>query len=301
MNTYSDPNANVYDLREYIQNNTQYRLLSHSQATNEPHSHRFLELAYVLDGEGNHVLNGTQSWLKPGDYVIIDYNSIHHYVCERDEHFFLIDCLFVPEFIDRSLAGCNSFKNIVSSYQIGINFDLLSFNPTEYVFHDDKGHIHQLLNIMIEEYNNPRVGSADIAKQCLSQILLMTLREIAVSSSEQTSNLVQYIMDACKNRYNEKKLLDSICKELHYSKPYVSTKFKKETGKPFKDFLLEIRLDTACKLLHTTNKRVSEIASLVGYNDVAFFISVFKSKINLTPIQFRNAVKAPLSMDAPKN
>lgn len=282
---------NVYKLETFLRTNNLFRLLQHTQTSNEPHSHNFFELAYIIDGECTHVLNGTHTRLHPGDYVIIDFNSVHHYICDNNKPITLIDCLFVPEFIDQSYQNCNSFKNLISSYQIGIDYHLLKFNPNEYTFHDTNGYIKQLLMIMIYEYNNLKIASFDIARHCLSQILLMTLREISDSNINQTSELIRYIFDACQNRYNEKKLLDSICKELHYSKPYISAKFKKELKKNFKDYLVETRIDNACRLLTTTNKKVNEIASLVGYDDVTFFISTFKNKTNLTPTQFRKTVR----------
>ena len=135
----------TYSFENIKRNNNLFRLLKHPQNSNEPHSHNFLELAYLTDGTCTHILNGKSTTLIPGDYVIIDYNSVHCYNCGDSKPFTLIDCIFKPEFIDRSLKDCNSFKNLVSSYQIGIDYSSLSFNPTDYTFHDNNGFIKQLL------------------------------------------------------------------------------------------------------------------------------------------------------------
>lgn len=279
----------LYPYEKYMTNTLTYRIFAHHQITSEPHSHDFLELAYILDGECTHILNGTKSELKKGDYVIIDYNSVHNYICKGDD-IELIDCLFVPKFIDHSLSNCKSFKEIVSSYQIGIDYNALTFTPTEYIFHDNNGFIKQLLTLIDKEYYNPQIGSAHIAKYALSQILILSLRQISTKNSNAPSEIIQYVINACKTRYYEKKLLDTICKEIHYSKPYISTKFKSETNKHFKDYLIEIRINEACRLLSTTNKRISEISSEIGYDDVAFFINTFKARTSLTPAQFRKTV-----------
>lgn len=290
-------NIDFYSHEKYINNQEMYCIMTALHGTNDPHCHDFIELAYVLDGKCTHVLNGTSTTLTKGDYVIIDYNSIHNYIChDEDDYLTLINCLFFPEFLDRSLVNCNSFKNILSSYQLGINFDSLNFNPTEYVFHDTKGFIKQLLRLMLDEFSSQQVCSHEISRNALSQIILLTLREFV--REEQVSDVIQHVIDACKDRYNEKKLLDTLCKEFHYSKPYISTKFKKEIGKSFKDYLIEIRMNTACNLLIGTNKQVSEISSLVGYSDVAFFIATFKEKTQLTPMQFRNNAKSPQTLTA---
>ena len=285
----------TYSFENIKRNNNLFRLLKHPQNSNEPHSHNFLELAYLTDGTCTHILNGKSTTLIPGDYVIIDYNSVHCYNCGDSKPFTLIDCIFKPEFIDRSLKDCNSFKNLVSSYQIGIDYSSLSFNPTDYTFHDNNGFIKQLLMLMIYEHDNKKSGYFDIARYSLSQIFIMTLRELSGMNPNRLSELVKYMIDSCKNRYNEKKLLDSLSRELHYAKPYLSTKFKNEFHKNFKDYLLDIRIDNACRLLTNTNKNVSEVAMLVGYNDVSFFIKTFKLKTNITPEQFRKTSQAPIS------
>lgn len=49
--------------------------------------------------------------VKAGDYFIIDYGSRHSYRECRD--FTLINCLFLPEMIDDTLADCRSFEEVL--------------------------------------------------------------------------------------------------------------------------------------------------------------------------------------------
>lgn len=288
--------TNIYSFEKLRinKNNKLFRMFLHKQVTTESHSHSFLELAYLLDGTCTHILNGKSTTLTPGDYVIIDYNSVHCYICDDNKPITLIDCIFVPGFINRPIKNCNSFKNLVSNYQFGIDCENITFSPTDYTFRDNNGFIKQLLEMMIYEYDNQKTGYLNISGQYLSQIFFLTLRELSGTKENQTSDIIRYVIDSCKKRYSEKKLLDSLCRELHYAKPYLSTKFKNELNINFKDYLSDIRIDNACRLLTGTNKKVNEIASLVGYNDVAFFIKTFKSKTNLTPVQFRKAACEPI-------
>ena len=72
---------------------------------------------------------------------------------------------------------------------------------------------------------------------------------------------------------------------------YISRKFAHDTGMTFKEYQTNMRIDNACRLLTTSDKKTSEIAELVGYNDVAFFTSVFKKKTGVTPTEFRRIAK----------
>lgn len=277
--------------------NNFYRMLMHPQNSNEYHSHDFFEFVYVVDGECTHILNGTHTTIKKGDYFIIDYNSVHCYVTENDEpRITIIDLLFIPQFIDNTIKNCNSFKNLLSGFQFEQNINSLKFNPVNYIFHDKNDAVKQLLFLMLEEEAKNDVNSMDISRHLLSSIFLIILRELSDNNAEENNKIIKYIIDACHNRYAEKKLLDTLCKELHYSKPYLSSLFKKELNKNFRDYLVDVRIDKACRFLHNTDKKINEISTLVGYDDVAFFISTFKAKTNLTPTEFRKTVKSPINM-----
>ena len=55
----------------------------------------------------------------------------------------------------------------------------------------------------------------------------------------------------------------------------------------FVDYVTEVRIDEAKRLLLGTSKTVSEIASLVGYQDPSYFTKVFKKVEGRTPTEFR--------------
>ena len=59
----------------------------------------------------------------------------------------------------------------------------------------------------------------------------------------------------------------------------------------FKEYQTNVRIDEACRLLTTSNKKIIEIAEIVGYKDLAFFVSIFKKKTGVTPTEFRKIAK----------
>ena len=58
-----------------------------------------------------HTLNGKTSRIQEGDYFIVDYGSMHSYQDSQD--FMLINCLFLPEIVDDTLRGCQSFEKLM--------------------------------------------------------------------------------------------------------------------------------------------------------------------------------------------
>jgi AraC-like DNA-binding protein len=63
--------------------------------------------------------------------------------------------------------------------------------------------------------------------------------------------------------------------------------FKKKTGKTFKDFMNDIRLGNATRLLLKGDLNISEIAFASGFNHPSYFNRMFKRMTGLTPKNYR--------------
>ncbi|WP_168735368.1 response regulator transcription factor [Cohnella fermenti] len=68
---------------------------------------------------------------------------------------------------------------------------------------------------------------------------------------------------------------------------YLSEQFKQHMGVKFVDYVIQVRMDRAKKLLRETNKPSFEICEKVGYATPAHFTKVFKSKVGCTPLEYR--------------
>ena len=96
------------------------------------------------------------------------------------------------------------------------------------------------------------------------------------------------ILKACaiiRARYAEPVSLEMVAKELYITPMYLSRIFKKGTGKNFREYLIEVRMSKAQKLLKTGELTVHEIASMVGYDDASYFSRSYKRQFGCTPKQ----------------
>ena len=85
--------------------------------------------------------------------------------------------------------------------------------------------------------------------------------------------------------------LNALANTLNVSASYLSTLFKKETGKTLTDYVNSRRVEYAKKLLKTTNLQIQTVAGLCGIDDVHYFSKMFKNSIGLTPKAYREEVK----------
>ena len=87
--------------------------------------------------------------------------------------------------------------------------------------------------------------------------------------------------------YAQKIKVDDIAKELYISSRSLSRMFLSETGKSCSSYITEYRIKIAVNLLTTTSYKVSDIAALVGYNDIKHFYKIFKKETGHTPKFYR--------------
>lgn len=80
--------------------------------------------------------------------------------------------------------------------------------------------------------------------------------------------------------------LEMIAGKFGYTSAYLSRLFKKETGKNLVDYVNEVRIFAAKKLLKQNDKKVYQVAEQVGYSNYNYFSKVFKQYVGVSPSEF---------------
>ncbi len=91
--------------------------------------------------------------------------------------------------------------------------------------------------------------------------------------------------------YNTGITLDEIAAKLNITPEYLGTKFHKETGVSFKNYMKTVRINKAKELLVGTSLKLYEISERVGYSDPKYFSRVFKETTGLLPADYRKTNK----------
>ncbi|MBE5732713.1 MAG: helix-turn-helix transcriptional regulator [Clostridiales bacterium] len=81
--------------------------------------------------------------------------------------------------------------------------------------------------------------------------------------------------------------LSSFCKYFSRSKSYVSHMFKNAFGVSFSAYCNDLKLNDAKNLLLITDTSITDIAMNSGFNDVSYFVRLFKEKYGQSPLQYR--------------
>jgi AraC-like DNA-binding protein len=102
--------------------------------------------------------------------------------------------------------------------------------------------------------------------------------------SDKVNHVFQFIM---KN-YTEEIYVQEIASKLNMSVAAFSRYFKHHTRKTFSDYVTEIRISHACRLLMENNLSISEISYRSGFDNLSNFYRHFKKTIGIVPKDYRN-------------
>lgn len=93
----------------------------------------------------------------------------------------------------------------------------------------------------------------------------------------------QYI----RGHFAENLLLEEIVSAADLSYSYGSSMFKKETGLTITQYLTQVRMEEAQRLIRETNLTINEVACKVGYTDTRYFSKLFIKTVGIKPVDYR--------------
>ncbi len=111
--------------------------------------------------------------------------------------------------------------------------------------------------------------------------------QISTSSEKKHSLVILKAIAYLNEHYPEKITLDSLAERFFVSKSSLNYNFKNAISSTPMDFLLNIRLTAAKKLLLETNKSIHQISEECGFSSPNYFCLIFKKKELLSPAAYR--------------
>jgi two-component system response regulator YesN len=137
---------------------------------------------------------------------------------------------------------------------------------------------------------NFRFETLEQIQNQLHKLSLLACKYISIKRSNIKNTLLENILKFVSENYHDSTLcLESIAQQFNYSASYISHFFKEQTGETLIKYIDNFRIKRAKQLLRETDYSLTDILTLVGYNDKNNFIRKFKKLENITPIQYRNS------------
>lgn len=164
---------------------------------------------------------------------------------------------------------------------------------------------------MLEEYERvirPYMGEEALDIESLRNLFdYPGIREYIQALQQQLLRLNQFYYEY-KCSYRNSQDLNEAIRFIHesYHKPldlamvsnhvslnyaYFSNLFKKNIGKGFTEYLRDVRLDKARRLLAETDHKIVEVATMVGYESYKSFTRAFRDVMDMQPTEYRQMMR----------
>lgn len=266
------------------------------KATTKFHRHEYMQINYIYQGKGKHIVNNHQFDIIKGDIFVIPPYVPHSILASDDSVMEIFEFEFIPEFINQDfdrIENAASFMDfayiepfLVSENKVKPRLNILGKKQVE---------IENILNEALIEYKEKPSGYQLLIKSLLLKLLIIVGREFTsnVESSEDHSVFTRYrdaIQSAVKymeEQYSEDLSIEHMAKRFLLSQSYFSYLFKSITGKTFIEYLNGVRISKALELLKNTDKRVLDICYDVGFRNINHFNRMFRQLMGVSPMEYR--------------
>lgn len=252
-------------------------------------SHNFWELVYVDAGQVEIKANNKLHTLKQGELIFHKPNEFH--TLKADEK--TAANVFVISFVCSS-KSMSFFKGKV----VTLPAKLKKHISTIIEEYNETFNSMSVEDLKLEIKENPPIGGQQMIRIHLEQLLIMLIRNeqdsrnmrIFPSKESMENHLVSHMMHLIEERVYEKISVEDICRELNYSRSYLSKIFKLSSGYTILEYILLCKIREAKKLIRQEKYNFTQISDMLAFDNPHYFSRVFKRMTNLTPSEYKKSV-----------
>ena len=143
---------------------------------------------------------------------------------------------------------------------------------------------------MCQKYLDTAFKINDFAELCswITKTMTKFMNSVFNYVDTKHANVINNCIQKINSDYTEKITLEDCANAVYISPAYLSRIFKAETGVSFNQYLNNVRIKKAKELLINSKLKLTDISSMVGYEDQSYFTHVFKKMVGISPNQYRN-------------
>lgn len=252
------------------------------------HNHPEIEINLIMGMSGKRVVGDSTENYEENDLVLLGPYINHKWygddtLIKSKKPYRVITIQFDANQFATSMIMKDSFfaiRNLLKESVQGIQYTGKTFEMAK--------------NIMVEMTQSKGFENTISFLQLLDLLSKSTERrflsflEFNTSGPRTNNNRIQiaytYIMQHFENA--NFKLAD-VAHQVQMTENAFSRFFQRQSFRSFSDFLIDLRLGKACKLILETDKTISEICYSSGFNNIANFNRLFKKYRGFTPVEFR--------------
>lgn len=251
------------------------------------HRHEYLEISFVIEGEGYQIINGIRHPLQPGTFFFLLPYQVHEIFITSEQQMRLYNCMFDMNFLFLSFPFESGLDPLL--------YDESELTPSVVPQGTESDAFQTLFAGMLAEYEGDRPWRTQYIQLKLLEVLIRfdRLRRATGTSapapgSTRTRSIWHIVRDV-HSRYQEPLSLSGLAVQYGMSPSHLSERFKLYTGVNFVHFLQDVRIRHACGLLVSSEMSVVEIAAEAGFGSFRTFSRIFRELRGMTPGEYRRS------------
>lgn len=258
------------------------------------HSHEdFFELVIVLNGNASHIVDDEKFQIRKGDVFVIGNNTSHGYQDTSDFRIcnimYRLENLFPGNY---DITRCAGFHAL---------FLLEPYVSKEYKFASrlkltqaDFDITRKMVDRMLLEFQNKSDGWRTMLQSSFMTLVVTLSRLYDFNGSFKEPDIINIAIaiSYIENHFTEDISLQLLAKLSHYSERHFTRIFNETYHTTPINYIISLRIRSACKLLRESPVSVCEIASRCGFNNSNYFSRIFRKQLGITPTQYRKYEQA---------
>ncbi|HHV10013.1 MAG TPA: AraC family transcriptional regulator [Clostridiales bacterium] len=252
----------------------------------DPHFHDCYELYYLMQGEVFYFIENGVFSVKKGDMVLIPCHIIHKTRSHNKPGYKRVLISFNEKFVGDMVKDDSDLLNCFHQKVISLT-------------KKEQQICESLLNQLLDEYSGIYKPNKALTKCLLGQLLILLSRHVQSDEAEknmQTTNIASQkiieIVEYINREYSNEITLEILSETFYMSPAHLSKLFKKSTGFHYSEYLINVRLRQAVRMLQNTDRNITEIAFETGFNSSNHFCKSFKSVMGVSPLKYRKMSSA---------
>ena len=269
------------------------------EKTNMLNCHWHDEIEFILVTSGNAIFQIESSLyeVNPGEIIIIGGGELHSaYSLNSNSNCNCIckSLIFNSEMLSSKSSDAIQIKfiNPLINNQLNLPHHLACTSDNEIAI---RSFLTDLITTLASKENNFELMAKSYLYMIFSKVMLMVTykntNELINNNSTSKIENLKHILDYIHTNYNKPLTIKELSTEVNMSEGHFCRTFKSITFKTPIDYLNYYRTTKAQNLLISSDKKVLEICMDVGFNNLSYFINIFKKNTSYTPSTFRKNFK----------
>lgn len=246
---------------------------SHKQKvrSTDAHWHDFYEIHMITQGALTEHINGHEIEMGPGWIYFLRPYDVHEYHSHGPVSLYKIQ--FLIDILDPDIQ-----KIMISGdYRLIMKLSEREIETLEL-----------FMNKIVDEFNSNKFNRMNMIS-CLMNCLTTEMIRLSQAHAPQkaSSDAIVLALEYIHRNYVKNITMEQVAMVVSLTPNYFCSKFHKEVGQSFKQYLRGLQLNHAATLLRVTDLSVSRICEDSGFNSLANFFKDFKAFYGATPAQYR--------------